>query len=218
MSPCCCFLSGITCRRTEDREVATAEMNIKTGAVCTRSLPRSSFLCHLTERLPSLSLRVFVYMWAAMTLWHAWGLPMRLNGYSDAAAQPNDLQNCRRGLEKGSSQLNIWVTEALSASLNCSSSLMFVFGEISGSLVLNRDSVMWRNDLISSIFWDIRRWWKKKNDLHHFCHSPAEEKCIFAWKWSRLFVIKAKSADLLAALEQIIYIVCLQPCHLDAVY
>lgn len=65
------------------------------------SLPRSSFLCHLTERLVSFSLRVFARMWAARTLWHAWGLPMRLDGDSDTTARPNDLQNRRRGLEKG---------------------------------------------------------------------------------------------------------------------
>lgn len=50
------------------------------------SLPRSSFLWHLTERLVSFSPRAFVQMWAARTLWHAWGLPMRLDGDSDTAA------------------------------------------------------------------------------------------------------------------------------------
>lgn len=50
------------------------------------SLLRSSFLCHLTERLVSFSPRAFVQMWAAGTLWHAWGLPMRLDGDSDTAA------------------------------------------------------------------------------------------------------------------------------------
>lgn len=90
------------------------------------SLPRSSFLCHLTERLVSFSLRVFARMWAARTLWHAWGLPMRLDGDSDTTARPNDLQNRRRGLEKAYSQPCEWVTEALFALLSCCSALVFV--------------------------------------------------------------------------------------------
>lgn len=116
-------------------------MNIETGAgdctvhfpLANASLPRSSFLCHLTERLVSFSLRVFVQMWAAGTVWHAWGLPMRLDGDSDMVAWPNDLQNRKRGGWKKES-----LTEALFALLCCSSALVFVFGEIHSLLVLNR--------------------------------------------------------------------------------
>lgn len=115
------------------------------------SLPRSSFLCHLTERLVSFSVRVFAQMWAPRTLWHAWGLPMRLDGDSDTAARPNDLQNRRRGLEKGCSQPYTWLTEALFALLSCYSALLFVFAEISGLLVSNSDHEIWRADFISSI-------------------------------------------------------------------
>lgn len=91
------------------------------------SLPRSSFLCHLTERLVSFSLRVFAQMWAARTLWHAWGLPMRLDGDSDTTARPNDLQNRRRRIEKAYSQPYTWVTKALFALLSCCSAPVFVF-------------------------------------------------------------------------------------------
>lgn len=62
-------------------------------------------------------------MWAAGTVWHAWGLPMRLDGDSDMVAWPNDLQNRKRG---GAGTL----TEALFALLSSSSALVFVFGEI----------------------------------------------------------------------------------------
>lgn len=70
-------------------------------------LPRSSLLCHLAKRLVSFSPSVFVQMWAVRTLWHAWGLPMRLDCDSDTAARSNDLQNCGRGLEKGCSETNM---------------------------------------------------------------------------------------------------------------
>lgn len=122
------------------------------------SLPRSSFLCHLTERLVSFSVRVFAQMWAPRTLWHAWGLPMRLDGDSDTAARPNDLQNRRRGLEKGCSQPYTWLTEALFALLSCYSALLFVFAEISGLLVSNSDHEIWRADFISSIFFIFFVW------------------------------------------------------------
>lgn len=159
-------------------------MNIKTGAGdCTvyfpfanASLPRSSFPCHLTERLESFSLRVFVQMWAARTQRHAWGLPMRLDGDSDMALRPNDLQNRRRGLEKGCSPPHTWVTEALFALLSCCSALMFVFGEIIGLFEI--ETVRCK-ELISLVSYfgkynqrQIRRWYENKQC--HFWYSPTD--------------------------------------------
>lgn len=141
MSPYCCAAlawshsAGITCGRTVDsvppplrwtsRQVPVTAPYI--SPLANASLPRASFFCHLTERLVSFSLRAFVRMWAARTLWHARGLPMRLGGDSETAARQNDLQNCRRGLERGCSQPFTWVTVALFALLSCCTALLFSF-------------------------------------------------------------------------------------------
>lgn len=100
-------LTGITCRRTEDSVLTLLRwISRKVPAMhCTFplaniSFPRSSFLCHLIERLVSFSLRVFAQMWAARTLWHAWGLPMRLDGDSDMVAWPMISEN-HRGWDGG---------------------------------------------------------------------------------------------------------------------
>ncbi len=107
MNPChgvakrrCFFLSRLTCRWTD----GLWEMNSTTGvgdwtvtfppppptSLTLPSLAHHSSVTSL-KRLVSLSLRVFVYRWAAGTPWHAGGLPMRLDGYSDATTWPDDL-------------------------------------------------------------------------------------------------------------------------------
>lgn len=124
------------------------------------SLPRSSLLCHLTERLASLSARLFVYRWAAGTLWHAGGLPMRSNGYGDAPAWPDDLQK-KPQRRAGKWDLLSCTYESLRPRLHSWAAALLsclLFGQISGWLVSTSDSETWRNDLISSTFLEIRRW------------------------------------------------------------
>lgn len=146
---CYCLkpFTGITCRRTEDSVLTLLRwISRKVLAMhCTFSLanisfPHSSFLCHLIERLVSFSLRVFAQMWAARTLWHAWGLPMRLDGDSDTMAWPMIFEN-HRGWDWGWKGMFSTVQRALSVLLNCCSALMFVFCDISDLVVLNRDEM-----------------------------------------------------------------------------
>lgn len=150
MSSCCWtalfLLSGLTLWV----DGGLWEMNITTGvgdwtvtfppSLTLPSLAHHSSVTSL-KRLVSLSLRVFVYRWAAGTPWHAGGLPMRLDGYSDATAWPDDLWKPQAGAGKGifsAAQMSHW-GPVCSPELLCFSHVCFSV-KISGLLVLTSDS------------------------------------------------------------------------------